>query len=90
MTAESNAAASAPTGTTTPSVTANWDPGSGLYLDGSGNYYDQSGNPVQLSGGSFASQTTAPTAPAPTATDTYTPSTALGTGGGGGSTRYGV
>jgi len=85
MTAESNAASSGG-GTNTATVTANWDPNSGLYLDGSGQYYDQNGNPVSFNAGStVAGQTATQAAP-----DTYTPSTALGTGGGGGSTRYGV
>jgi hypothetical protein len=61
FTAESNAAASAPADTATPTVTATWNPATGTYVDPSGNHYDQNGNSVALpSGGGGAVDTTPP------------------------------
>lgn len=54
FTAESNAAAGAPSG---PTITANYDPSTGLYKDVNSSFYDVNGNPVAMppaSGGAYS------------------------------------
>lgn len=63
MTAEGNAAANNAGGAGT--VSASWDPATGLYKDPNGNFYDPSGNPVSLpSGGGQTPSGALPGAPA--------------------------
>lgn len=53
LTAENTAALNG-AGSPGPSVTATWDPSTGLYKDPTGKFYDQGGNPVAMGGGGGA------------------------------------
>jgi hypothetical protein len=82
--AEANAAANGPV-SGAPTVTANWNPSTGTYVDGSGNHYDVNGNPIALPPatpppGAFSGSGSGGLAPAPTPPTQYVPGQKLTSG----------